>query len=111
MELGTVTLNGNKDHFEFADMEFHFRLIGAFTDGSSKNGDYFFVIKTSFKNSAPRFSEELETQAVMIGQKLEWQLPEIVDDEGDELTEIKIMPSLRWLTLNRKTMKMTADAS
>jgi hypothetical protein len=46
MEDGTVTLNGNKDHYEYAYMEFQFRLIGEFTDGTWKNGDYFFVIST-----------------------------------------------------------------
>jgi hypothetical protein len=60
-DMGTVTLNGNRDHYEYADQDFQFRLIAELTNDPWKNGEYTFVIRTSFKNSAPRFTEELET--------------------------------------------------
>jgi hypothetical protein len=62
METGTVTLNGNKDHYKFSGMEFQFRLIAELIDGSLKNDDYTFVIRTTFKNSAPRFQVGLVNQ-------------------------------------------------
>lgn len=34
MDTRTVTLIGSKEHFEFADQEFRFRLFAEFTDGS-----------------------------------------------------------------------------
>jgi hypothetical protein len=92
-------------------MEFQFRLVAEFTDGSYKNSDYFFVITTSFKNSPPRFAEELETQAVVIGQKLKWQFPEIIDDEGDKLKDIIVTPSLPWFILDFVHKTMTVDAT
>jgi hypothetical protein len=47
----------------------------------------------------------------LIGQQLEWQLPEIVDDDGDEVVDIIISPSLAWVTFDMQTRKINVDAS
>jgi hypothetical protein len=34
-----------------------------------------------------------------------------VDDEGDELTSIKVIPNLKWVTISFKTKMVKVDAS
>ena len=59
LESMVVSLTGGRDHYEFANQEFRFRLIAETTDSQNVNSDYSFLIKTTFKNSAPRFVDPL----------------------------------------------------
>ena len=97
MATKKVTLNGDAQSYSESDKEFIFRFIAAATDGSVKNDEYIFKIKTLFKNTAPSFKEALKTQIVTVGQSFQWQLPKIIDAEGDQISSVSVKFSKSWL--------------
>ncbi len=78
-----VTLKGNESNKIYKGQDLFFQLVVSEKESNLINKSFDFKIKTSFKNSAPTFKVPLSSQTVKIGQSLIWNLPEIVDADGD----------------------------
>ena len=101
-----MRLAGGEELYDERDQEFLFKFYAETEDGSVKNSDYSLVVKTSFKNSPPRFVDDLTPVIVMVGEKFDWYLPEMTDPDGDEITSVTFMPKLPFLLLDTKSEEL-----
>lgn len=81
------------------------------SDGLLKNSDYFFTVKTTFKNSPPKFSKLLEAKSFTLKDQVAWELPEIHDPDLDEVTGFDMTPEKSYLKLDKVNRVLTFDGS
>ena len=85
-------LSGSKEHYAERDKVFKFNLVVTTEDGLVTNKDYLLTVTTLFKNSPPSFKGDLGELIAFVGEDIEWDLPEMTDEEQDEISSITIEP-------------------